>query len=1097
MNLLLLKKKTLGLIFASCLSAGFSYGQALSGSYSVGTGGNYTTFTDAGGLFQAINTNGISGDVTVNVLSNISEPGTYPLNDFTSNGVNDYHLTIKPNAAVSDTISGPATDSIIFTLYQVRNLKIDGSFNGSGRYLTFVNPSTSKNASVIVFYGGCTKDTLANCVLEGANNAIGVTNNPAITTGAYGGVVVLNAFTTVTTGTPPIKSNSNIAILGNIIRNVPGTACGSLLRGLSYGGSSPDFIDNNSITVVGNHFVNAFALALQVGIFNTQPAPWTITNNYFYSTETNTHTQTKTLINLYQGLGHIFSNNIIGGSDSTGGGAPMSFMPGTSVINFIGTTSSATSSLVQTPVIISNNKIGNISIVSGAGGIGGATNACVGINAFSRVNVNNNIIGGSNTPIITNGYAFHGIATNTASDTVSNNTIKNITSTFPGVSTTARSVCGISVTGNKIIVTSNIIDSIMGSTSSNAGVSAPSGIYVANLNTAVGNLTANNSITNIINSDNTALTAPGATVVGINIASTPTFPGKYVGNYIANIYGLNNNASGTIGNNVAGILESSATSASGNDTFINNVISLGANITPKSWVKGIHVASGTANANFVFINNTVQISPLLSLNAATIDATGKSGATCFSRNTANQNIYLYNNIFSNQATNSNNGIMSALSLYALTAATPQYYGDYNVLYAPNSSNLMYANQSSVGTSYSLSGWRTLIAKDSNTTNALVSFTSNTDLHINATQPEAWNVFGRGISNANVPADKDNNTRSTTAGIPVTVGAYEIAMPSSTPANMTIVNGTPTVGTPTELWSNGRKIAEINWTTITSPPASLTAKFYPGQSAPGLGYANSVKANFQISQTDFTGSYTIKQYVNAAENAGVAYSNMKGYKLHDGDVTYTMIAGTGSNSSDANGNYLQSTLQTTFSTFGLSEGITPLAIDLKSITAENKADINIVNWIAAKDENKDIYELEASTNSKDFKVIAKVTATGKGGNYTYTHTNPANGFNYYRLHLINTDGNNYYSTIVKAFVATNDNWKVTVYPNPLTDKLNIVSSRADDSYMLQIFDITGKEVYQSSIKDANTSVNISKLNAGNYIVKISSNDVTKTFKVTKN
>jgi hypothetical protein len=68
----------------------------LSTTVTVGTGGTYTSLT-VGGLFADLNTKGLSTNITANIISDITEPGTNSLNELTYGCSDNYTLTISPS----------------------------------------------------------------------------------------------------------------------------------------------------------------------------------------------------------------------------------------------------------------------------------------------------------------------------------------------------------------------------------------------------------------------------------------------------------------------------------------------------------------------------------------------------------------------------------------------------------------------------------------------------------------------------------------------------------------------------------------------------------------------------------------------------------------------------------------------------------------------------------------------------------------------------------------------------------------------------------------------------------------------------------------
>ncbi len=112
--------------------------QGIGGSVNVGGGETYTTLTGAGGLFEKINSCGLTSNLTVNITSNLTEAGTNALNQWS----NSFTLTILPSAATERVISGNVSDGII-RFNGADGVTIDGRYSGSGQYLRFTNTNTS------------------------------------------------------------------------------------------------------------------------------------------------------------------------------------------------------------------------------------------------------------------------------------------------------------------------------------------------------------------------------------------------------------------------------------------------------------------------------------------------------------------------------------------------------------------------------------------------------------------------------------------------------------------------------------------------------------------------------------------------------------------------------------------------------------------------------------------------------------------------------------------------------------------------------------------------------------------------------------------
>lgn len=216
----------------------------LSGTVTIGAAETYTSLTGASGLFNAINTSGLSANLTVNIVdASVAETGATALNAINYNGcaAGPYTLTIKPSTTA--TLTGAVSSGSIIKLNGADYVTIDGSNSGgSDRSLTIANTTTTTSGNAVVWLAspasgnGATNNTIKNCIIEG---------NSATTT--YTGVHI-GGSTTVSISSAGTELNSNNTINNNLFRK---TQYGATLFG--YGTSTPDL--NNAIT--NNNFGTA------------------------------------------------------------------------------------------------------------------------------------------------------------------------------------------------------------------------------------------------------------------------------------------------------------------------------------------------------------------------------------------------------------------------------------------------------------------------------------------------------------------------------------------------------------------------------------------------------------------------------------------------------------------------------------------------------------------------------------------------------------------------------------------------------------------------------------------------------------------------
>ncbi len=143
----------------------------MSGLVTVGIGGDYTSLTSVGGLFEAINLGALSGNLTVNVISDLTEDGTHGLNEWIETDPGGYTLTIKSDAAVNRDITGSYAEGLI-RINGADRVTFDGSIQGTGRYLSIFNLGPNSSYNVIEFQDGSNYNTIKNCLISGNTNGM-------------------------------------------------------------------------------------------------------------------------------------------------------------------------------------------------------------------------------------------------------------------------------------------------------------------------------------------------------------------------------------------------------------------------------------------------------------------------------------------------------------------------------------------------------------------------------------------------------------------------------------------------------------------------------------------------------------------------------------------------------------------------------------------------------------------------------------------------------------------------------------------------------------------------------------------------------------
>ncbi|MBL0357926.1 MAG: hypothetical protein IPP72_14075 [Chitinophagaceae bacterium] len=160
-----------------------------------GLAATYSSFTKAGGLFEAINLTAQTGNnILVTITANINnEDGAISLNAGAWSTI-----SIKPSGGTARTISGAVTAGLpMINFNGADNVTIDG-LNTGGNSLTISNTTVSATAgtSTIKFFGDANNNTITNCSILGSSTTAAASNGGniwfsagAVTTGNDGNTI--------------------------------------------------------------------------------------------------------------------------------------------------------------------------------------------------------------------------------------------------------------------------------------------------------------------------------------------------------------------------------------------------------------------------------------------------------------------------------------------------------------------------------------------------------------------------------------------------------------------------------------------------------------------------------------------------------------------------------------------------------------------------------------------------------------------------------------------------------------------------------------------------------------------------------------------
>ena len=195
------------------------------------------------------------------------------------------------------------------------------------------------------------------------------------------------------------------------------------------------------------------------------------------------------------------------------------------------------------------------------------------------------------------------------------------------------------------------------------------------------------------------------------------------------------------------------------------------------------------------------------------------------------------------------------------------------------------------------------------------------------------------------------------------------------------------------------------------------------------------------------------------------------------------------------------------TFSIATQSLNAQLDLAFISNFNAAPANScnrLNWTIENNRAVNSFEVERSTNGKDFKIISVLLATEKFSieNYIYADTAIRADTIMYRLRILTKTQHDFYSRIILVRSKITPDNNLRIMGNPVWDKLflNFSSTKAQQAD-IKIYSLTGKILInqQISIFKGNNLITIplsSNFAPGMYVLEINNDIISQTTKFVK-
>jgi len=203
---------------------------------------------------------------------------------------------------------------------------------------------------------------------------------------------------------------------------------------------------------------------------------------------------------------------------------------------------------------------------------------------------------------------------------------------------------------------------------------------------------------------------------------------------------------------------------------------------------------------------------------------------------------------------------------------------------------------------------------------------------------------------------------------------------------------------------------------------------------------------------------------------------------------------GTNATTNNGvNYDELTGITTFSGGSGAVILVPISllpVDWLAFNGETDNKTNFLTWATASEHNTSHFNVQRSRDGINFHDIGVVSAQGNSTvrtDYTFDDDNPFTGDNYYRLELIDNNGEKTYSSIILLHI-TGEGIGYNFYPNPTNDIVYYqIETFEEEALEIEVMDVLGRTLKREEVVTElglnNIPVSLGDFAPGSYMVRV--------------
>lgn len=202
-------------------------------------------------------------------------------------------------------------------------------------------------------------------------------------------------------------------------------------------------------------------------------------------------------------------------------------------------------------------------------------------------------------------------------------------------------------------------------------------------------------------------------------------------------------------------------------------------------------------------------------------------------------------------------------------------------------------------------------------------------------------------------------------------------------------------------------------------------------------------------------------------------------------SFTFVSGSNVSGTPGGGPFILNNVELVQTSSGTLSFSQAFPVELTAFTARPKGRAVQLNWATATESNNDYFSIEHSADGRQFDELGRVDGAGnslKPKQYSFVHSSPEKGLNYYRLKQYDFDGAFEYSKVQTAVIEGRP--ALTIRPTIARDEATIEWPEAHEGKRtIDIFNLAGQNVYHQNVpaRLATTQLPLGGLSPGIYWV----------------